>query len=62
MPATRGRQVGLSVAERESGGCHHPERRVRPVLVVVAAPVFDQDSRFGKAGEQLDGEQLVADA
>jgi hypothetical protein len=33
-----------------------------PVVVVVLAPVLDQDLCLGQAGEQLDAEQLVADA
>jgi hypothetical protein len=32
------------------------------VLIVVTAPVLDEDPSFGEAGEQLDREQLVADA
>jgi hypothetical protein len=46
----------------ELGGGHHPQRAVRPVVVVLLAPVLDQHLGFGQAGEQLDGQQLVADA
>ena len=33
-----------------------------PVAVVVLAPVLDPDLGFCEAGEQLDGQELVADA
>ena len=35
---------------------------MRPVLVVVLAPVLDEHLGLGEAGEQLDGEQLVPDS
>ena len=52
----------LAVAAGEDGWGEHPERGVRPALVVVVAPVLDQDWRFGQAAEQLHRQQLVADA
>src|SRR5665213_3198318 len=36
------------------------QRRVRPDLVVVSSPAFDDDSRFFQRGEDLAVEQLVA--
>jgi hypothetical protein len=42
VAGARGRSVGLAVPEGEPGGRHHPERRVRSVRVVVAAPVLDE--------------------
>ena len=35
---------------------------MRSAVVVVLAPVLDQDLRLGEAGEQLHREELVADA
>ncbi len=46
------------VGERRRG--HHPERGVRPMLVVVLAPVLDQALRLGEAGEQLHSEHVLA--
>src|SRR3954452_4168904 len=43
------------------GGGQHAERRVRPVAVVVVAPVGDHDPSFGQTRELLDVQQLVAD-
>ena len=58
--------VGSSLVAAHSAantaGALHPERGVRPALVVVLAPVADHDARLGQAGELLDVEQLVADA
>ena len=56
----RERRRGPRGGERGRGA--HPERGVRPALVVVLAPVCDHDLRLGQAGELLDVEQLVADA
>ena len=58
----RGSKVGRPLADGERGGGHHPERAVRLAVVVVLAPVLDQDLRLGEAGEQLHREELVADA
>ena len=46
----------------EHGRGAHPERGVRPAVVVVLAPVADHHPRLGQAGELLDVEQLVAHA
>src|SRR5579863_6408103 len=40
---------GLAPRSGELGGRHHPERGVRPVLVVVLAPVLDHDLRLSEA-------------
>ena len=58
----RGSKVGRPLADGERGGGHHPERAVRLAVVVVLAPVLDQDLGLGEAGEQLHREELVADA
>jgi hypothetical protein len=34
---------------------------MRPVAVVVLAPVLDHDLGLGEAGEELDGQELVAE-
>src|SRR5215207_6775441 len=46
----------------ERGRRQAPQRGVRAAVVVVLAPVLDDDLRFGQAGEQLDVEQLVANS
>ena len=46
----------------ERSGAEHPEGGVWTVLVVLGAPVFDEDLGFEEGVELFDGEQLVADA
>ena len=52
----------LTEAGGERGRSHHAEGAVGTMVVVVLAPVLDQHPGFGQAGEQLNSEELVADA
>lgn len=50
----------LAKTGTERGRSHHAQRSVRATLVVVKAPVLDQDAGFLQTGEQLDRHELVA--
>jgi hypothetical protein len=54
--------MGGPPALREGRWCHQPVGAVRPVAVVVLAVVLDHHLGLSEAGEDLDREQLVADA
>jgi hypothetical protein len=54
--------MGGPPALREGRWCHQPVGAVRPVAVVVLAVVLDHHLGLSEAVEDLDREQLVADA